>query len=237
MLADRSIVLLAWGKHHAVHHLVNGEVVGTQPVMPEAVLPSASASAYWAIGASVQRVDVESGQQDPTVWLPDNTYQHTAVSASDGAVLVANLHGVLRIEHDVASYAWDAPASHLGPGPAPDLVWAALAPRLALLKLQDGKATETARLALPDGESLLHFTGHRDHAAATVAHSLGPHGACSLVVYDTRGEQWRASIGEYRTCVTAVSDTRVAVAAIGDTAKLLRVWELATGNQLATTDL
>ncbi|MGE5186512.1 MAG: hypothetical protein ACM31C_30860 [Acidobacteriota bacterium] len=237
VLADRSVVLLAWGKNHAVHHIVNGKSVGKQPIMPDAVLPSASVSAYWAVGPWIARVDVATGKQDKSVWLPDNTYGVTAVTASDGSVLVASLHGILRVERELTTYQWDEPASHLGPGPAADLVWAAREPRLSLLKLEGGKATETAKLALAHGESLLHFTGKGDHAAATIAHTVAPHrAACALVVYDTHGEKWRASLGEYRTCVAALSATRVAVAAVGDTARLLRVWDLATGKQLASSE-
>ena len=234
LLRDRSLVVSVWGPQPVVHHVVGDKIVATQPAMPDAVLPTATASSYWSIGGSVARVDATTGKADARVWLPDNTYKQTAIAASDGSVLIANLHGILRIDRALETYAWSEQASFLGPGADATHVWAARSAKIAWLELAGDRAIEKARFTLAAGEALLHFTASGTHAAATVARTLEPgRASCTLIVFAGHGEQWRAELGEYRICQAAMSSTRIVVSATAGDERMLRTWDVASGKQLA----
>ena len=237
VLRDHSVLVLTDEKTatRRVHHVVAGKVATTHDSLADLVFPTASPTAYWAVGSStVKRTEIGTSEDHADVFLPENTYPDTAAVASDGSLVMSNLYGILRIDRALVTYKWANNPNHLGPGPDADTVWAGLGPirkepsKVALLKLAGDRATEIAAHALAPGEELVHATGSGPFAAAIVARSLGAHRAAfTLIVYDAKGERWRASLGEVSGAYFAVlSPTRVVVLAPTNT---LRAWDVATG--------
>ena len=237
VVRDRSLVVLVKTKTGgSVHHVVAGKVEATHSSFADLVLPTASPTSYWAVQANyVARTQLANGKIDFDVQLPGNRYADTAQVTSDGSLVISSLEGILHVDRELVTYAWNDAPKHLGPGPDATSVWASLTgshggpPKLALLKLDGDRATATATHPLAPAEHFVHVTSHGAHAAAIVARTLAPYRAAfSLVVFDVNGERWRAPLVEGSEGYFAVlSPTRVVVFETRSNA--LRAFDLATG--------
>ncbi|MEO8845218.1 MAG: hypothetical protein ABI591_05870 [Kofleriaceae bacterium] len=240
VLPDHSVVVLAEPKTgRVVHHVIDGKLASTQPHHADTILPMTSPTSYWAVSSWVEQVDLVGTAKHDQVPLPENTNVYASDVLSDGSIAMANLWGILRFAPALTTFKWDkGNPSHVGAGPDATTVWAASSPHIMLASLANDRATPVATHTLVAGEELVHFAGKGAHAAAIIAHTVGPHrAACSLVVYDQSRELWRAPLGEHRSAWVALSATRVAarLGAIDHASSLapglLRSWDLATGTE------
>jgi hypothetical protein len=235
VLPDHSVIVLASTKGYVVHHVVAGRVVATVPSPASRILATKTPSAYLSIDSWISRVDLATGVSGPWIVLPDSLGTHlwSAEALPDGSVVMGSNAGILRIDQQVETYEFGS-VQNLAPGPTPDSVWANADNKVVLLQLANGRATPIATHVVPTGDTLVHLSSNGPLAAACIAHPLSATRATStLVVYDAKGERWRTAVGEYETCVTVMSATRVVVQAAAQT-ELLRSYDVATGKPIAT---
>lgn len=232
LLVDRSVVVLA-GEH--VHHIVGDKVDSTTESRAKLVLPSASPRVYWEVsGSAVKRTQIGATSARVDFFLPENAAPMTAQALQDGSLVVSDAEGLLRIDRALAVYAWDNGAEFLAAGPDADTVWAAhgafesLPSRLVLRHLEKGSATARATHRLAPREELVHASSEGNDAAVIVARSTAANeAALTLIVFDAKGERWRAALGD-RTggYFVAISPGRVVVLGAHGS---LRAWHRATG--------
>jgi hypothetical protein len=141
---------------------------------------------------------------------------------------------LLRIDRAIATFTWDYRAELLAAGPDANTVWSAhsdfedLPSHLVLRKLAGRTATPVATHKLAAGESFVHVTSAGSDAAAIIASTVRANvAALTLVVFDAKGERWRAPLGD-RTggYFVALSPTRVVVLGARGA---VRAWNRATG--------
>jgi hypothetical protein len=221
VLGDHSVVALANGR---LHRVIDGKVT-SQPSTASAVFAARAPSTWWSLEAGYfQRSD--DGRHYP----PDNTHLSTAERASDGSLVMANNTAIIRIDDKLSRFAWDEAPLAFGPGPDAMTVWADLDHReLVVLHLDGDAAIVRVRHALRGGEQIVHFSSAGAQAIAVVARTVAPGRATfSLVLFDTKREVWRVSLGEKRAGYYAVlSPTSAIVLAVPE--HTLRAWDRATG--------
>ncbi len=236
VLRDRSLVVLAEPKTgpRNVHHVVAGKIEATHESTADLVLAADAPASYWAVASYwVERVQLATNTAADHLYLPENSNSYMTEVTSDGSLVVPNLYGILHIDHEISTYAWEVRPDQLAAGPDAKTVWARLSPtyggpfKLVLLKLEGHRATAIATYPMPAEQHLVHLSGNGTHAAIIMARTLEPRRAeFTLVVYDPKGERWRTPLGE-GGFLSVVSPTRVVVLAAFTNE--LRAFDLATG--------
>lgn len=232
LLVDRSVIVLAGDR---VHHIVRDKVDSSTESRAKLVLASSSPKVYWEVsGTTVKRTEIGTTSARVDFFLPENAAPMTAQALRDGSLVLSDAEGLLRIDRTLATYAWDIGAEFLAAGPDADTVWSAhssfesLPSRLVLRHLEKGTAKPRVTHRLAPGEEFVHASSAGTDAAAIVARSTGANeAALTLIVFDERGERWRAPLGD-RTggYFVAVSQGRVVVLGARGS---LRAWNRETG--------
>lgn len=236
VLQDRSIVVSTDGSgERKVHHVVGDKIAISTASRAKFVLPTASPNVFWAVAAkTLKRTEIGSTSERVDFFLPENAHPMTAQALSDGSIVMAENESLLRFDRTMTKLAWDDPAEFLAAGPDATSVWSAHSAgdpqpaHLVLRKLAGGTAKAVALHKLAEGEQFVHLSSAETDAAAIVAKSVRANeAALTLIVFDAKGERWRAALGDRSGgSFVALSPTRVVVLADKG---VLRVWNRATG--------